>query len=212
MCRAQRMILQRLGSLGLCVNPSENETQNGTANVRGVKCVATPRKPRGFGGVASWRVRGILQSAWRPGGYVAFRVFNNTFPLRLCQQERVGARGRVCGAVLPGVVRAVSVKLLDTWEPRTVYIKPPENETEKNRGFGGRLRSRVLWQGAEKPWQGAKKPWQGAGKAWQGAGKAWQCSRSIAREHILAPGKHLLEQARASTAAQARASTAASRT
>jgi len=42
---------------------------------------------------------------------VAFRVFNNTFPLRLCQQERVGARGRVCGAVLPGVVRAVSVKL-----------------------------------------------------------------------------------------------------
>jgi len=43
---------------------------------------------------------------------VAFRVFNNTFPLRLCQQERVGARGRVCGAVLPGVVRAVSVKLL----------------------------------------------------------------------------------------------------
>ena len=29
------------------------------------------------------------------------------------------------------------MKLLDTWEPRTVYIKPPENETLKIRGFGG---------------------------------------------------------------------------
>jgi len=58
------------------------------------------------------------------------------------------------------------VKLLDTWEPRTVYIKPPENEALKPRASEDATppqpRFFAPWQGAEEAWQGAGKPWQGA--------------------------------------------------